>query len=285
MTALCDTIDTLAMVYLDDELDDAERRELELHVHECGPCRDHIAAERASRVALRAMLAPPPAPALLRARIGRALAVEDKRVAAANRSGMISRWLLPGAAVAAAAAALVLVVATPSRDAAQGGEGRRGSGEVARAAMKVQSTSRPLEVQGVATGPWLAQHFEADVAVPEFDDSSVRVVGARLVQITGYEAAQIFYEVVAGPTRLELSAFVLKGVHRGDLRGSRKVEIDGHELWVTDADGPTGRTSIVSYEDPDGNGYVFMSQAFGAQALVQVVIGSDLIRRSGERIR
>jgi anti-sigma factor RsiW len=272
MSSLCDTIDTLAMVYLDDELDAAERRELELHLHDCGPCREHIAAERMSRVKLRAMLAPPPAPELLRARIGTALDREDRTTALAGRAGRLRRWVLPGAAVTAAAAALVLFVVAPQRTAPAGGE-------VARAAVKVQSRSRPLEVQGASTGPWLAQHFEADVMVPEFD-TSVRVVGARLVQVTGYEAAQIFYEVVAGPTRLELSAFVLKDVRAGALRGTRKVLVDGNTLWLTELDS----TAVVSYEDRTGRGYVFMSQSFSTKALLDVVLNSDLIRRSRERV-
>jgi anti-sigma factor RsiW len=276
MSTLCETIETLAMVYLDDELDAAERRELELHVHDCRSCRDHIATERTSRVKLRALLAPPPASALLRTRIGHALAAEDRAMASAARRGALGRWLLPGVAAAAAAAALVVFVASTPQEGPPGGA-------VARAAMKVQS--RPLAVQGASAGPGPAQPFAADVAIPAFTaDDAVRVVGARRIKITGYDAAQVFYEVVAGSARFELSLFKLEGVRTGDLRGTRRVVVNGNELWVSEADGPTGRTAVVSYEDQDHNGYVFMSQAFGAQALLDVVIGSDLIRR-GERIR
>src|SRR5262245_16667690 len=114
MTKLCDTIDTLAMVYLDDELDAAEQRELELHLHDCAECRDHIAAERTSRVKLRALLAPPPTPDMLRARINGSLDREDRATAVAGRSKLLRKMLLPGAALAAAAAALVFVVVGPS---------------------------------------------------------------------------------------------------------------------------------------------------------------------------
>jgi anti-sigma factor RsiW len=279
MNSLCDTIDTLAMVYLDDELDSVERRELELHLHDCSSCREHIAAERTSRVALRAMLAPPPAPTLLRARIERALAAEDRAVTAAARKGSLTRWALPGAALLAAAAALVIFVAMPRQAEPDGG------GRVARDAMRVQSRTRPLEVQGASTGPWLAQHFEPDVNVPSFDDSDVRVVGARLVQVDSRETAQIFYEVVAGPTRLELSAFVFKNAKRGDIVGKQRVVVDGNVLWVMELDSPAGRTSVVSYEDADHNGYVFMSQSFGVQALLDIVVDSDLIRRSHDRVK
>lgn len=277
MTKLCDTIDTLAMVYLDDELDAAERRELELHLHECVACRDHIAAERTSRVKLRAMLAPPPTPELLRARINQQLDREDRATTVAGRGKLLRKMLLPGAALAAAAAALVFVAVGPSHEIEAGGE-------VARAAVDVQAKTRPLEVQGASTGPWLQQHFEADVALPEFNDTdAVRMVGARLVDVSGYEAAQVFYEVVAGSSRLELTALVIKGVRPGAMRGSRQVLVDGHQLWLTDMGSPTERTAVVSYEDRHQNGYVFLSKSFSTKALLDIVLDSDLIRRSAEK--
>ena len=279
MSTLCETMDTLAMVYVDEELDAAERRELELHLHDCPSCRDHVTAERQSRVALRAMLAPPPAPTLLRARIDRGLADEDREVTRASRRGTLGRWALPGVASLAAAAALVFFVIAPAEPA------ERTGGEVARAAVKAQANPRLSQVKGPSTGPWLQENFQPGVPMPAFDDSSVRVVGARLVKVKGYDAAQIFYEVVAGPARLELSAFVLKNVRPGELRGASKVVVDGNALYVSEMDGDTGRTSIVSFEDADQTGYVFMSRALGAQGLLDVVVGSDLIRRSHDRIR
>ena len=277
MPTLCDTIDTLAMVYLDDELAAEERRELELHLHECVTCRDHLAAERKTRLALRARLAPPPAPALLRKRIERALDTEDRGSAADSRRTAITRWALPGAAVAAAAASLVLFFGIqPSGD--------EPKSSVAQEAVKVQRRPRPLEVQGASTGPWLAQHFEPDVTVPSFEDRGVRLVGARLVQVKEYDAAQIFYEVVAGPTRLELVAFVMKDVRPADLRGATPVPVSAGELWVSELGSGDTRASVVSYVDPQRNGYVFLSQALGPRALLDVVVESDLVRRSAKRL-
>ena len=43
-------------------------------------------------------------------------------------------------------------------------------------------------------------------------------------------------------------------------------------------------TAVVSYEDRNRNGYVFMSQSFSTKALLDVVLNSDLIRRSRERV-
>ena len=277
MPTLCDTIDTLAMVYLDDELAPEERRELELHLHECTGCRDHVGAERKGRVELRALLAPPPAPALLRARIDRALDAADRGTAAEARRGALTRWFLPGTAVAAAAAALALFVAIqPATDPPRS--------SIAQEAVKVQRKTRPLEVQGASTGPWLRQHYAQDVTVPSFDDRGVRLVGARLVQVRDYDAAQIFYEVVTGPTRVELVAFVMKGVRDGDLQGTTRVPVDTGELWVTEMGQGEARASVVSYVDAQRNGYVFLSHALGPRALLDVVVESDLVRRSAKRL-
>ena len=46
LTNLCESIETTAMVYLDDELATEERRELELHLLDCTGCRQHVEHER-----------------------------------------------------------------------------------------------------------------------------------------------------------------------------------------------------------------------------------------------
>ena len=56
MTKLCDSIDTLAMAYLDDELADAELRDLELHLLDCGACRALVDTERQVMDGLRRQL-------------------------------------------------------------------------------------------------------------------------------------------------------------------------------------------------------------------------------------
>ena len=76
--SLCESIDTLAMAYLDDELAGEERHELEAHLTECAACRAHLDGERIDQQLLRRALVAPPAPDLLRAKIGRALDAEDR---------------------------------------------------------------------------------------------------------------------------------------------------------------------------------------------------------------
>ena len=49
--SLCESIDTLAMAYLDDELASEERRELDTHLTECVSCRAEIDGARARSIA------------------------------------------------------------------------------------------------------------------------------------------------------------------------------------------------------------------------------------------
>ena len=283
MTAsLCDTIDTLAMVFLDDELDAAERRELELHLHDCAACREHVAAERKSRVALRARLAAPPAPALLRARIERSLDAADKTAAGVRRTAL-SRWILPGAGVAAAAAALVVFVAMPPATEPPAAPTK---GALAAEAVREQAHARPLEVHGPDTRMWLARNVRPGVEVPRFDDGGgIREVGARRVRIAGHEGAQVFYQLPFGPTSFELQAYVFADVDPESLSGSMRVAVESGHMWVTELTGPRGRTSVVTYVDVYRNGYMFMSNALSPQALLDVVVETDLIRRARARIR
>lgn len=108
---ICSSIDTLAMAYLDDELADAELRDFELHLHGCGACRQHVDREREALAALRARLAAPPAPDLLRARVAAALDREDRAQVRARVAG----WALPATASVAAVAALALFVFLPGK--------------------------------------------------------------------------------------------------------------------------------------------------------------------------
>jgi mycothiol system anti-sigma-R factor len=76
--SLCNTIDTLAMAYLDDELAAEERHELEAHLTECASCRGTLDRERADRSMIRRALATPAAPDMLRARLSRSLDEQDR---------------------------------------------------------------------------------------------------------------------------------------------------------------------------------------------------------------
>lgn len=271
MSNLCESIDTLAMAYLDDELADGERRELELHLLGCAPCRGHVDGERAELDLLRRRLAPPAAPDLLRARLGRALDAEDRQVDFARRRSW-TRWLLPGSAMAAAAAALAAFVLVRAPAA--------GVGPVAEEAVRQQLRQPPLEVQGASTGPWLRQHLAPSIEPPRFADSRIELVGARLTAVAGRDAAQLLYAVrTADGARVGLTAFVVQGLGDGDLGEGREIRLeDGRLLHVVE----TGGVPAVTFVDDHRAGYVFTSDRLSWRELVDVVVASDLIRRAGQ---
>jgi anti-sigma factor RsiW len=272
--SLCQSIDTLAMAFLDDELAAQERRELELHLLDCASCRDHVDGERGDIELVRKALAPPPAPALLKARIARALDAEDA-VAARNERRRWSQWMLPGSAMLAAAAAILVFV----------GAGASGSPERSTVALgdvaKQQTHALPLEVQGASTGPWLRDHF-APVEPPQFTEPGIALLGARLLPngVANHDAALLQYLVSVGPNRLTLTAVVLKDLMGDELNGGQGYQVGDLILRVHNANG----MPAVTYVDPrDHVGYVFASERLTADELIRLVVSTDLITRAQQR--
>lgn len=268
---LCQSIETLSMAFLDDELVSEERRELELHLLDCASCRRHVEAERAELAVIRKALVAPPAPALLKARIARALDAEDVQAVRRDRHRW-SRWVLPGSAIAAAAAALLVFVgvgATPS--------GSRGSADVANV-VKRQSRGMPLEVTGASTTRVWLRDF-APVEPPQFTEPGIALIGGRLLPngIANHDAALLQYLVTLGSEQLTLTAVVLKDLRGDELGGGQGYRVGDKLLRVHDANG----MPAVTYVDPsDRVGYVFASERLSADELFRLVVSSDLIARA-----
>jgi len=273
---LCQNIDTLSMTFLDDELVGEERRELELHLLDCASCRQRVDTDRAEIDGLRKALVAPPASALLKARIARALDAED---AAAIRRGRNrwSRWLLPGSAMAAAAAALLVVFVGVGG----GDPGSRESSDVATV-VKGQKRGLPLEVQGASTGAWLRQHF-APVEPPQFAEPGISLLGGRLLPngIANHDAAMLQYLVDFGAERLSLTAVVLKDVRSDAFRNGQAFRVGGLLLRLHDANG----MPAVTYIDPvDHVCYVFTSEHMTPEELLGLVVRTDLIARAQQQV-
>ena len=271
--SLCQSIDTLSMAFLDDELAVEERRELELHLLDCTTCRQHVDGERADLEFVRKALIPPPASAMLKARIARALDAEDATAARDERRRW-SQWLLPGSAMVAAAAAIVLFVGV-------GSPGTRSGSAVTDDVAKQQTRTLPLEVQGASTGPWLRDHF-APVEPPQFTEPGIALLGARLLPngIANHDAALLSYLVSIGPNRVTLTAVVLKDLRGDELNHGQAFQVGDLVLWVHDANG----MPAVTYVDPvDNVGYVFASERLTADELIHLVVSSDLITRAQQR--
>ncbi|HEY4179476.1 MAG TPA: zf-HC2 domain-containing protein [Kofleriaceae bacterium] len=274
--SLCESIDTLAMTYLDDELASEERRELELHLGECQMCRIHVDAERVDLALMRKALAAPPASDMLKARITRALDAEDKETAKTSRTPW-QKYVLPGSAMMAAAAALVVFLGMGVQKTPQTAR----VSPVAQEAIRQQTRSLPLEVQGASTGPWLRDHF-APVEPPHFNDSAngtaITLIGARATAINGHDAAALQYLVNVGVNRVSLSAILVAGVAEGELQGGQEVPMGNLVLHVYDANG----APAVTYVDENHIGYVFTSERMSQQELLAIVGMSDLITRASQ---
>jgi len=274
---LCDSIETLSMAYLDDELAPEERRELELHVVECAACRAHLDHERDELALVRKALAVPPIAVETRDRITAAVAkaIDSDELARARdaRKSRLTKWMLPGAAMIAAAASLTVFIAVqPASEA-------RKATAIASEALRQQTKGMPLEVQGVGTAPWLRQHFTPTLTLPQFE-SSAQLVGARLTAVNGHDAAQLQYQVQMGTGTIGLSAVVIRDLSPNQLSGGQEVIVGSPGaqmvLHVIDIDG----IPAVTYVDEHRNGYVFASAQLSAREVVRLVVSSNLIDRA-----
>ena len=272
--SLCQSIDTLAMAYLDDELASEERRELELHLGECSNCKTQVEAERSELSHLRAVLVAPPASNFLKAKLSRALDAEDKVIAQQSRRQW-SRYLLPGGSIAVAAAALLVFVGVglkqPSPQPNTG---------VPREAARQTARQLPLEVQGASTGPWMRKHF-APVEPPRFNGPNIELIGGRASAIAGHDAVLLSYLVNVGVNRVSLTAVLIAGLQTSELppEGTR-MGIGNLVLHAYDADGQPA----VAYIDENNIGYVFTSERMSLDELASLVGSSDLIARSQSQV-
>jgi len=269
--SLCQSIDTLAMAYLDDELVAEERRELELHLLDCQACKKHVESERSELALVRKALVAPPAPDLLKARITRALDIEDKEEARRQRR-RFSQWILPGASAIVGVAAIFMFAFMP---AATQKSSTSAADSVAREAVRQQTRSMPLEVQGASTGPWLREHFRP-VEPPQFTEPGITLVGGRLTVVAGHEAALLKYIVSVGDDRFTLTAVLIDGIAPEQLSGGQAIKVGDRTLHVHDANG----VPAITYVDGHGMGYTFAAERLSPQELLELVVSSDLIGRA-----
>jgi hypothetical protein len=260
--SLCESIDTLSMAYLDDELAPEERRELELHLTECATCRGQLEAERAEQSLVQRALATPPASELLRAKIARSLDAEDAETARAGRKRW-TRMLLPGSAIAAAAAAIAVFVGTQMPAANH-------SAAVVDQVMRQQSRPLPMEVQGPQTGQWLQQN--ANLEVPQVQAPTSQLLGARLLPggVNGHDAGLVQWQIdlADGNGPFVLSMFEIQGVRDGEMSEGQEVEVNGRTLHVVEDD--QGRAAVM-FAGGNHVGYVFAARELSADQLVSLV--------------
>jgi anti-sigma factor RsiW len=266
--SLCESIDTLAMAYLDDELAAEERHELEAHLTECGSCRTHLDTQRADHALIQRALVVAPASDLVRAKIARSLDRADAEHAKEQRRRWY-QWVLPGSAMAAAAAAIVLFLGTQTQP-------ERAAGTVAQQASKHVSRTLPLEVQGPSTGPWLNQHFAA-VKPPNFKEvDETQLLGARLLPgaINGHDAAALSYQIRRGTDPFILSVLVVRDLGEDEMRDGTPMRVNNRTVYVLES---APGQSVVSYVDRNHMGYMFMAPELSVNELVWLVSRTDLV--------
>jgi hypothetical protein len=255
--SLCESIDTLAMAYLDGELAAEERHELEAHLCECAACRSHVDTERDEHEVVRKALTAPPAPDMLRARLVRALDAEDK-----VQRRRWTQYLLPGSAMCAAAAAVAVFVGVNPNSAPQ-------VSPVAREAVRQQMRNIPL--QRVAdTQQFLHSNFEIDPA-PSDDN----LVGTALYPhgINGHDGALLVYRMNLEGRQFNAKVVAIRDVGEDEFQDGEEVRIGDRALHVIQANGET----VVTYVDPRRhNAFMYFAPEISPNELVWLA-GSGLL--------
>jgi len=256
--SLCDSIDTLSMAYLDDELAAEERREVELHLTECTACRAHLDGERAEQALLHRALAAPPAPDMLRAKLARVLDTEDAAATSAQRRRW-TRFVLPGSSILAAAAAIVVFIGVqmPSGD---------HSAAVVDEAMRQQTRALPMEVQGPQTVQWLRDNANAE---PPQMQAPSRLLGARLLPggVNGHDAEIMQWQLALDGQPFVLSLIRIHDVRDGEMSRGEEVNTNGRLVHVVEAGGRVA----VTFVDANQIGYAFMAPELTPGQLLWVV--------------
>jgi len=258
--SLCDSIDTLSMAYLDDELAAEERREVELHLTECTACRAHLDGERAEQAALHRALAAPPAPDMLRAKVARLLDTEDAAATSAQRRRW-TRFVLPGSSILAAAAAIVVFIGVqmPSGD---------HSAAVVDEAMRQQSRPLPMEVQGPQTVQWLRDNANAEP--PQVQTPSARLLGARLLPhgVNGHDAELMQWQLAVDGQSFVLLLIRIHDVRDDEMSRGDETVTNGRLVRVVEEG---GRVAVTFVDDANHIGYAFMAPELTPNQLLWVV--------------
>lgn len=213
----CEDLEHVLDLYLDGEVDDVERREIEMHLHHCPDCASLEARHRHTRQRLRALASDMRAPADFRARLEQSL--NDARASARTAEIEVARpgsRLLAGVsrpwAIAAASLAAVLLVAVPvGLVVARATQAPTATADnevlgmtsvrspVIDEAIAWHERSVPVEV----TGPdpehvhdWFEDEgmVDFDMVIPDLGRRST-LLGGRLSHVRYHEAGYLLYEV------------------------------------------------------------------------------------------
>jgi anti-sigma factor RsiW len=221
----CRTIDSLVTPYVDGDIPDAERRQVDDHLRACPPCHARVAGERAVREAIgarRAAMCDDRAPSALRGRC-EALARSPERASDRTR---FERWrsrIVPFAL----AASLLLVIASAFIYQLTAGSTRVLAAELAADHMKCFAMNAVLGTHDLPTAVegTMASSFGWTMRLPTNPASvGLELVGARPCLYGEGKIAHIMYRHAGQP----VSLFMLPN----DTRAPELVSVLGHQAKI-----------------------------------------------------
>jgi anti-sigma factor (TIGR02949 family) len=232
--------------FVDRELDPATQIEFERHLEACPGCQEHLAFEGSLREQTRDSIGGVEAPDHLWSRAVHRLDEIDEATAVhaslieVRPLGWRQSWPIAGAA----AAVLIIgaVVGLPKRADYQ-------SAGMLQDLVNTHSQALPSDVQPEAPQE-VIRYFQGKTPFPvkpaQFEEPSVKLVGARYIKVGARPAAALYYN--HGGRRVTLLVFQSPEI----VRNARRTHVGGRELYYHDVGG-----TVVTIRQHGGVNYAF----------------------------
>ncbi|KPK16711.1 MAG: hypothetical protein AMJ62_04385 [Myxococcales bacterium SG8_38] len=232
--------------FVDGELDPATQIEFERHLEACPGCQEHLAFEGSFRMQTRDSVGRVQAPEHLWERTLRRLDEIDQ--AKAEHASWVEvrpmRWRHAWPIAAAAAAILIIggVVGLPKRSDYQ-------SAGMLQDVVNLHTQALPSDVQGEAPGE-VVRYFQGKTPFPvrpaQFEEPSVKLVGARYITVGTRPAAALYY--IHNGRRITLLVFQSPDI----VRNAQRTHVGGREVYYHDVGG-----NVVTIRQHGGLSYAF----------------------------
>ena len=217
----CQVVQEILQFYVDGELDEHDRGEVETHLSECAACRAQADHDRRFRAAIRARVPLEPAPASLRRQIEGTLS--ERPV-----TRRFSRTLIWGSVPAAAALGLLITFTWTVTS---------GFSPLVDEAVTRHSSEPPVEVSShdsTEVEDWFRSKVDFNVALPRFRPRTLSLEGARLSNLAERQAALVRYR--QGGRRFSLFVITDRGE---ELSAKRCQRVHRREICVDERRGYT----------------------------------------------
>jgi len=231
--------------YVDGELDPATQIEFERHLEACSGCQEHLAFERSFRQQTRDSIGGLEAPEhLWRRTLHRLDEIDDAKKQTSLIEIRPMRWRQTGLIAAAAAALLIVggVVGLPDRTDYQGAG-------MLQDVVDLHSKALPSDVEAEAPQE-VVRYFQGKTPFPvkpaQFEEPSVKFVGARYIKVGTHPAAALYYN--HGGRRVTLLVFQSPEL----VQSAHRTQVAGRELYYHDVGG-----NVVTIRQHGGVNYAF----------------------------